>query len=230
MYSRPSKALFSFSQFWPQIVQLLAFLPNNGQKAAKLNPGRTKRRLTRLAGGAKRAKEKRVWQGQRGSALDREGKNGRRQITGKGEVRLGRGAKQAKEKQTWQGRRAGSKFGRGTKRARGKLDRGQNLMSDDFLSCLTAVKWAAKKMKPERKAPAFERNPDRLRALGNPLRFSRTLANYETVNLAKIVISVLQYIHCRTVENFTRLNISCNSFIKRTRRLNTLFIGFELAL
>jgi len=86
------------------------------------------------------------------------------------------------------------------------------------------------KKKPERKAPAFERNPDRLRALGNPLRFSRTLANYETVNLAKIVISVLQYIHCRTVENFTRLSISCNSFIKRTRRLNTLFIGFELAL
>lgn len=104
------------------------------------------------------------------------------------------------------------------------------LMSDDLLSRLTAETWAAKKMKPERKAPAFERNPDRLRALGNPLRFSRTLANYETVNLAKIVISVLQYIHCRTVENFTRLNISCNSFIKRTRRLNTLFIGFELAL
>lgn len=104
------------------------------------------------------------------------------------------------------------------------------MMSDDFLSCLTAMKWAAKKKKPERKAPAFERNPDRLRALGNPLRFSRPLANYETVNLAKIVISVLQYIHCRTVENFTRLNISCNSFIKRTRRLNTLFIGFELAL
>ena len=44
------------------------------------------------------------------------------------------------------------------------------------------------KKKPERKAPAFERNPDRLRALGNPLRFARTLANYETVNLAKIVI------------------------------------------
>lgn len=103
-------------------------------------------------------------------------------------------------------------------------------MSDGLLSCLTAVKWATKKMKPERKAPAFERNPDRLRALGNPLRFSRTLANYKTVNLAKIVISVLQYIHCRTVENSTRLNISCNSFIKRTRRLNTLFIGFELAL
>ena len=104
------------------------------------------------------------------------------------------------------------------------------MMSDGLLSRLTAETWAAKKMKPERKAPAFERNPDRLRALGNPLRFSRTLANYETVNLAKIVISVLQYIHCRTVENFTRLNISCNSFIKRTRRLNTLFIGFELAL
>lgn len=231
LYSRPSKALFSFSQFRPQIVQLLAFLPNNGQKAAKLNPGRTKRRLTRLAGGAKRAKEKRAWQGQRGNALDREGKNGRRQITGKGEVRLGRGAKQAKEKQAWQGGRAGSKLDRGAKQARGKLGRGgQSSMSDDLLSRLTAETWATKKMKPERKAPAFERNPDRLRALGNPLRFSRTLANYETVNLAKIVISVLQYIHCRTVENFTRLNISCNSFIKRTRRLNTLFIGFELAL
>lgn len=174
LHLRSSKVLFSFSQFWPQIVQLLAFLPNNGQIAAKLNPGRTKRRLTRLAEGAKRAG------GQNGQEANSAG--------------------------------------------------GQSSMSDGLLSCLTAAKWATKKMKPERKAPAFERNPDRLRALGNPLRFSRTLANYETVNLAKIVISVLQYIHCRTVENFTRLNISCNSFIKRTRRLNTLFIGFELAL
>ena len=71
-------------------------------KTAPNTPGR----------GAKRAREKRAWQGQRGSALDREGKNGRRQVTGKGEVRLGRGAKQAKEKQTWQGGRAGSKLGK----------------------------------------------------------------------------------------------------------------------
>lgn len=104
-------------------------MPDNGQIAAKLNPGKTKRRLTRLAG-AKQAKEKRAWQGQRGSALDREGKNGRRQITGKGEARLGRGAKRTKEKQTWQGERAGSKLGRGeqngqgAKPARGKLGRG----------------------------------------------------------------------------------------------------------
>lgn len=141
--------------------------------------------------------------GQRGSAF------GKRCKTGKGEANL-----------------AGGQNGQGANSA----GEGQSSMSDGLLSCLTAVKWATKKMKPERKAPAFERNPDRLRALGNPLRFSRTLANYETVNLAKIVISVLQYIHCRTVENFTRRNISCNSFIKRTRRLNTLFIGFELAL
>ena len=115
--------------------------------------------------------------------------------------------------------------------ARGKLGRGgQSLMSDDLLSRLTAETWAAKKMKPERKAPAFERNPDRLRALGNPLRFSRTLANYETVNLAKIVISVLQYIHCRTVENFTHSALSCNPSINHTRRLNAVFIGFELEL
>ena len=104
------------------------------------------------------------------------------------------------------------------------------MMSDDLLSRLTAETWAAKKMKPERKAPAFERNPDRLRALGNPLRFSRTLANYETVNLAKIVISVLQYIHCRTVENFTHSALSCNPSINHTRRLNAVFIGFELEL
>ena len=74
-------------------------------KTAPNTPGR----------GAKRAKEKRAWQGQRGSALDREGKNGRRQITGKGEVRLGRGAKQAKEKQTWQGGRAGEQVWQGDK-------------------------------------------------------------------------------------------------------------------
>lgn len=152
--------------------------------------------------------------------------------TGKGEVRLGRGAKQAKEKQTWQGDERGASLAGGQNgQGANSAGEGQSSMSDDLLSRLTAETWAAKKkMKPERKAPAFERNPDRLRALGNPLRFSRTLANYETVNLAKIVISVLQYIHCRTAENFTRLNISCNSFIKRTRRLNTLFIGFELAL
>lgn len=183
---------------------------------------------------------------QRGSALDREGKNGRRQITGKGEVRLGRGAKQAKEKQTWQGTsgeqawQGGQNGQGGGKRAwreeqneqgAGLAERKKGgLMSDDLLSCLTAEKWAAKKMKPERKAPAFERNPDRLRALGNPLRFSRTLANYETVNLAKIVISVLQYIHCRTVENFTHFALSCNPSINHTRRLNAVFIGFELEL
>lgn len=128
-----------------------------------------------------------------------------------------------------QNRQRRSKLGRGDERG-ASLAGGQNSMSDDLLSRLTAVKWAAKKMKPERKAPAFERNPDRLRALGNPLRFSRTLANYETVNLAKIVISVLQYIHCRTVENFTHSALSCNPSINHTRRLNAVFIGFELEL
>lgn len=67
LHLRSSKVLFSFSQFWPQIVQLLAFLPNNGQIAAKLNPGRTKRRLTRLAEGAKRARGK---LGRGGAKLD----------------------------------------------------------------------------------------------------------------------------------------------------------------
>lgn len=81
------------------------------EKTAPNTPGR----------GAKRAKEKRAWQGQRGSALDREGKNGRRQITGKGEVRLGRGAKQAKEKQTWQGDERGASLAGG-----GKTGKGQN--------------------------------------------------------------------------------------------------------
>lgn len=51
-------------------------------------------------------------------------KNGRRQITGKGEVRLGRGAKQAKEKQTWQGDERGASLAGGAKWARGKLGRG----------------------------------------------------------------------------------------------------------
>lgn len=205
------------AQQWPKSRKA----ESREDKTAPNTPGR----------GAKRAKEKRAWQGQRGNALDREGKNGRRQITGKGEVRLGRGAKQAKEKQTWQGDERGANLAGGQNgQGANSAGEGQSSMSDDLLSRLTAETWATKKMKPERKAPAFERNPDRLRALGNPLRFSRTLANYETVNLAKIVISVLQYIHCRTVKNFTRLNISCNSFIKRTRRLNTLFIGFELAL
>ena len=66
---------------------------------------------------------------QRGSALDREGKNGRRQITGKGEVRLGRGAKQAKEKQTWQGTsgeqawQGGGKTGKGGGSAPGERSR-----------------------------------------------------------------------------------------------------------
>lgn len=84
--------------------------------------------------------------GQRRSALDREGKNGRRQITGKGEVRLGRGAKQAKEKQTWQGDErgaslAGGKTGKGQTRQGG----GQSSMSNGLLSRLTAETWAAKK-------------------------------------------------------------------------------------
>lgn len=125
---------------------------------------------------------------------------------------------------------AGGKTGKGQNGQEANSAGGQNLMSDGLLSRLTAETWAAKKMKPERKAPAFERNPDRLRALGNPLRFSRTLANHETVNLAKIVVSVLQYIHCRTVENFTHFALSCNSSINHTRRLNAVFIGFELEL
>lgn len=188
-------------------------------KTAPNTPGRGQNRQRRSAPG----------RGKGEARLTERAKTGGDK-TGKGEVRLGRGAKQAKEKQTWQGDERGASLAGGQNGQEANSAGRQNSMSDGLLSRLTAETWAAKKMKPERKAPAFERNPDRLRALGNPLRFSRTLANYETVNLAKIVISVLQYIHCRTVENFTRLNISCNSFIKRTRRLNTLFIGFELAL
>ena len=119
LYSRPSKALFSFSQFRPQIVQLLAFLPNNGQKAAKLNPGRTKRRLTRLAGG--NGQRRSAPGGGKGEArLTERAKTGGDK-TGKGEVRLGRGQNRQRRN------KLGREDERGASLARGKLGRGAKL-------------------------------------------------------------------------------------------------------
>lgn len=63
-------------------------MPNNGQIAAKLNPGRTKRRLTRLAEGAKRAETKRA----KGKCVWEEVQNRQRRS------KLGRGAKRARGK------------------------------------------------------------------------------------------------------------------------------------
>ena len=97
------------AQQWPKSRKA----ESREDKTAPNTPGR----------GAKRAKEKRAWQGQRGSALDREGKNGRRQ-NGQGRSAFGKRCKTGKGETNLAGGRAGSKLGRGAKRARGKLGRG----------------------------------------------------------------------------------------------------------
>lgn len=139
LYSRPSKALFSFSQFRPQIVQLLAFLPNNGQKAAKLNPGKTKRRLTRLAGGGKTGKGEARLAGAKGKRAWEEVQNRQRRS------KLGRGTS---GKQAWQGGKTGKRQTR---------QGGQSSMSDDLLSRLTAETWAAKKNEAGEEGSGFRK-------------------------------------------------------------------------
>lgn len=93
-------------------------------KSRKAESREDKRRLTRLAGGGKTGKGEPRLAGAKGSALDREGKNGRRQ-NGQGRSAFGKRCKTGKGETNLAGGRAGSKLGRGAKRARRKTGKRQ---------------------------------------------------------------------------------------------------------